>query len=412
MTALFTRPRSVARVGPWISTFLAALTVTCFLEGGMATALQDAKPKKKSFPTVYALVLVAREPPRILQEQPARMNREDFADHVDLQVALLKSPLVLKAALSAEEVTKVETVKQQKDPTAWLAGRLQVDADKRTGILRVAVSGGEPEEQAVLANAVADAFVVEIGQKEGRLKQNRMDQLKKFYAEHDAMLRDKRAVLKRMSVALGADGGKLLDLKRQFARKQLEAVEKELLAVQAQIRKTRIEITLAKARAQEIPTDSPLSAAVIEQAIQISPGAAPLIDDIRQLEMAVATLKKTSPDPKKEPAHQKATARLESAKKELHEKLRADLEATQQAAHRRIGQLSNVDAFLNSEWNDHVRVIEGASKEMVDLDWLQDEIRQMDTLMQEVTKQMHLLQVELQAAPRITILERAKAPGR
>src|SRR5438105_1626918 len=140
MTARFTRLGYVVCERPWGLPFLAALTVMCFLAGSMATASQDAKAIKKPTPKVYALLHASRE-------QPAQMGPEEFAGFLEVQVVLLKSQLVLKGALAAADVTKLATVKQQKDPIAWLAGRLRVDADKRTGILRVAVTGGEPEEQ-------------------------------------------------------------------------------------------------------------------------------------------------------------------------------------------------------------------------------------------------------------------------
>jgi len=413
MTALFTRPCSVVRVGPWVLPFLAALAVLCLLDGATATAFQDGKSKKKPVPKVYALVHVAREQPRILQEQPARMDREEFADYLDLQVALLKGQLVLKGALAAADVAKLGTVKEQKEPTAWLAGRLQVAADKRTGILRVAVSGGEPEEQALLANAVADAYLFEIVQLETRRKQGRLDQLKKYFVEYDGMLREKRETLRRMSMNLGAVDGKVQEPKRQFARKQLEAVEKELLEVQAQVRKAKIESALIKAWAQANPADSPLSAAAIDQAVRTNPGSARFLEnEILQLEAQVATHKTRSPNPEKEPGYQKAVERLEAAKKELGEKLRADLAATQQAAQRRISHLRKVEELLNDEWHDRARAIQGFHKEVVDLEWLQAEIRQLDAVAQQISKQVQLLQIEIQAPPRVTILERAQAPGK
>jgi polysaccharide biosynthesis transport protein len=419
MTALPTRCLSVLRHGAYLLPSLAAFAGMLLLTQAVQAAQKGGAAKGKSSPPIHALLQVERETVGDLQAQPARMSPEEFADFLELQIALLKSRLILNGALKAPEVANLPTVKQQKDPAEWLEQRLKVDAVKRTGILRIAVTGGDVQEQALLANAVAEAYLQEIVDREQRKRQARLDQLKKYYADYGSRLRDRRETLRRMNLAVGGNDAQLL----QFTLKQVAAIEKELLEAQAQIRKAKIEILMAKAKEHEKPGDLPLPPDALEEALRKDPAAAGLREQIARAEQWIADVEKRSANPSAEPIYQNMQAQLDGARKELagrRDILRARLQEhmqnqqkyTQQGAQQRIEVLHKVEGLLNEERENALKAIQNLKKSAVDMDWLRDEVRDLEEVGRDVTRQIQQLEVTLQAPPRARLLQKAAAPGK
>jgi hypothetical protein len=87
---------------PWVLASLAALTVMMCV-----AALTVMHFLAKPAPEVRVPLLVAREQPRILQKQPARMGRDEFANFQRLQLALVRSRQVLNDALRKPEIAEL-----------------------------------------------------------------------------------------------------------------------------------------------------------------------------------------------------------------------------------------------------------------------------------------------------------------
>jgi hypothetical protein len=335
---LWSRTRSLLRGG--VLPMLAMLTALPSLAG-----CTQAKNE------VHALLQVERALQNPMGE-PARMSEEEFTSYMETQVALMKTRLVLNSALRDPKVANLPAIKDQEDPLNWLENQLKVAAVPRTGIVRVAFKGGRPEDQALLINAVVQAYLTETVQKEARTKEVRMKFLKSYYAEFDSSLTDKRETLRRIQKDLGTTGTKLTELDQQFAVAQVRAIEKDLLDVLAQIRKARGEIVMAETMEQ-------------------SNRAKPLADSDRN-----------------------------------------DLKQKQQAAQQRIDQLVKVQALLTEERTSQIIAMRRGNMDVVELGWLREEVRMLENTSKEVRQQIQRLEVEMQAPPRVSLLEEAEAPGK
>ena len=112
--------------------------------------------------TAEALLLVEPEQPRLIAA--TREYRSDPETDRRTQVTLIKSPVVLGKALSHPEVTQLETVRKQREPSEWLEGEIKVEFTGK--ILRLTLSGDRPSDVAALVRSVTEAYLSEVVNKE------------------------------------------------------------------------------------------------------------------------------------------------------------------------------------------------------------------------------------------------------
>lgn len=121
--------------------------------------------------TAEALLLVEPEQPKLIAA--TKEYRSDPETDRRTQLTLIKSPIVLGKALGEPEVTRLGIVKRQDDPYEWLDRELK--AEFMGKILRLALSGDNPTELAVLTKAVTSAYLSEVANKEKSQRLERND---------------------------------------------------------------------------------------------------------------------------------------------------------------------------------------------------------------------------------------------
>src|SRR5439155_22089181 len=206
----------------------------------MATAAVVAWLLTPTRYTARSLLDVAANPPKVLFATGE--NRGDpFHTFQKKQVALIKSRPVLTAALRLPKAADLRIVRQQIEPVEWLEQKIQADYTIAPDILKVSLTGEWPEEVLVLVDAVTEAYLQEIVNKEPQRRLERLDQLKELYNTHEDTLRRKRQALRDLSAAAGSSDAKTLALKHRFAIEQLALAEKELMDLQSQLRKLQVE---------------------------------------------------------------------------------------------------------------------------------------------------------------------------
>jgi hypothetical protein len=414
MTALPRRP------GVVLSTFLVLAMVP--------VSVAPAQQRKKDAPAgeVFALLQVSRTPPRGTTEQPAPVDRKEYAGYFRTQEALLKSRFVLTAALAAPEVAKLPAVKQQADPVVWLQSRLTVHADKRAGLLHVSVTGGTPAEQALLVNAVVQAYLNEVVNRTHKNQDARLKALQTLYDKSADALREKRAALRQMAEALGTGDDKTAALKQQLAMQALLAIQTELLKVQNQRRQLTLEESALRARGQ-VKGDAPVTAEMLEDALQRDPAATKLATEINQLETAVAAFKRIAAMPEKEPGYRKLISRLEATRKELlarraeltpvltkqlRQRFRTEFATQLEAMQERIELLGKLETGLKDDLLAHTNAVHDLNKAAANLEWMRSDVEQVAEMARKLGARVQQLRLEMDVPPRVTLLAPAKAPAK
>src|SRR5438128_7193763 len=104
-------------------------------------------------------------------------NVPTLGDHQRNQVAMIKSRVVLSSALKQPEVGGLTILQKWPEPIEWLEKEVQADFAVAPEIVRIALSGDDPEELKTIVNAIRVAYCREILDKE---RQERVDRLTKL----------------------------------------------------------------------------------------------------------------------------------------------------------------------------------------------------------------------------------------
>src|SRR5262249_50789127 len=157
------------------------------------------------------------------------------------QAASVKGRLVLSRALKEEEVRKLPVVREQEDALAWLEGRLEVDFDLSPELMRVSMTGEDPDALKTLVNAVVQAYVREAVSREQKQRAERVEELKRVQGELDVLLKEKKATLRTLARDFGGVDAKLRVLYQGMALKRLALIEAEMVALHRELTRAKVE---------------------------------------------------------------------------------------------------------------------------------------------------------------------------
>jgi hypothetical protein len=404
-----------------------ALAVGLLLAGVAPTAVaQPANPgdsKTGQAVKVYALFRIT-EQPRVL-EDPERGRESDraYERFKRTQGVLIKTRLVARAALRDAKVAELDLVKQQKDSVAWLSENLQVDFPNDSEIMRVWLPGKPSKELASLLNALADAYLREIVNKERIEQSKRLDMLRGTLVQYDNMLRNKRSALRPLAEQAGSNDSQKLALMQKLALDQLDAVRKELLQVNSELRKTKSEIAAEEAKqknAAERAIPEQVMGEMLASDLSVKKMEAILAD--REMKLA-SSMKTFGPNDVTTKAAEKEFAKQQQELADLRnrlrtrfaaairEKLKAEAQARQLAAEERLAVVEGMQKLLREEARSLSDEIKQVTVTQVDLESFKEEIAQAEAIARKVQTEVERMRVEINAPARIQLIERAEAPA-
>jgi RNA polymerase sigma factor (sigma-70 family) len=255
-----------------------------------ASAEQAGPAQAADEPDVYALLLIEGREPRLLPDAQRAEPAGDEAAYRRTQLALLRTRLVLQAALKRPEVARLEALKGKADPLGWLEKNLRAMYVDNTGILRVSVAEGSRPDRAALTNAVVAAYLEEVAGREGNQKLDRLNMLRELHARYEENVRDKRQVLHKLTEERGGRPA----LNQQFDREDLTGFRTELQRV-------RLESIRAQARLnylKKAPGPEAREIVKLEQEVGVLAEQAKLLKaEIAPLARAVKERARTVSDP-------------------------------------------------------------------------------------------------------------------
>jgi capsular exopolysaccharide synthesis family protein len=342
-------------------------------------------------------------------------------EHQRTQMALVKSRMVLNAALKRPGVSELAVIKAQPEPIEWLEKEVVADFSVAPEILRIAVSGDNPDEMKALVKALREAYQTEVLDKERIERNARLEMLGKKREEYTEKLRDRQRRQRELEQAGVPKDVGMRNFIQSFVQSRLGAIEKELIATQSDLRKSTIELAAQKAAEKALPTAT-ISGLEVQALVDKEPDVVKAQGRVNEWKVYVAECLKRAVKGEAEPTVQAARKSLAETEQTLA-KLKKDLTPSvieqvraqrQSAAAVAVQQLEGKVELLKAQEKELAGQVDTTRQDIarmasntVQHDAIRDETATLVDLVKKITDEEEKLRFELQAPDRFSTIEDA-----
>ncbi|MDO4569434.1 MAG: polysaccharide biosynthesis tyrosine autokinase [Planctomycetia bacterium] len=183
-------------------------------------------------------------------------EEESYLNDRNAQAALIRSSFVLNAALDQSGISSLPCLKNEKDPTNWLAKKLSVGYLNGSEILQISISGENPQELESILTAVRDAYMQEVVQVDRDAEVQRRNTLNRAYKNLKQLIDKKEIQYRNRAEQLGAADSKTASYASIYALESVSTLRNELNRLHTVISGMDQRIALLTARLQLYPEDS------------------------------------------------------------------------------------------------------------------------------------------------------------
>jgi capsular exopolysaccharide synthesis family protein len=336
-------------------------------------------------------------------------------DYQNTQLALVKSRLVLNAALRKPKVASLPILQQQDYPLEWLEENLKVTFNGSPEIMQISLSSAKyTDDVAVLVNAVTVAYLEEIVDKENNRRQNDLKSLQTFAQDYGTKVKGLRATLRKLQEQAGAVADRqALILRQELAKIEYDEAVRELTMVKRELRSLRVQLEAYKKGGSP---DGAVTPAAVNTAIEKDPLMAEFDQKRQQIEAAMADIRSRAVQGDNDPAligQRRLLAQVRDAaanrRKQLESSVAESLRETAQVDARsrlvslgqKVEYLSELERVLEKE----TEKLGAASKQIVadalNLMDIQRDLEEKEEMLRTVNKRTSAIFVELEAPARV-----------
>ena len=388
-------------------------TLAAVAAGGMAWRFV---PRPKF--TAASVIEVKAERPNLLPG--SSQAHTDLKIFQSTQLSLVRSRLVMNAALKRPEIARLPTVVDQIDPVEWLSDALIAEFPTSAELMRISLSGDRPGDITSLVNGVSEAYLEEVVTKDHTDRLGTLSQLKTLLDQYNAKLTEQRTKLREMAQSVGSDDRQTLALKQQMAVQQLGEEKRELLQVQTELKRDRAELKVlheAAARDGRAGVDR----RAVEDALDREPALERFREQSAELAMKLdraLRLVRNEADPSVREARRsldrvrknEATARA-TLRPKIEREIRAIDESRESRRapelETRLRILTEYEKVLNQGIAQLETEGQTFNRQTIDLQWKKDEISQGEEIARQLGRQIESLNVDLKAPQRGRLIEPA-----
>jgi polysaccharide biosynthesis transport protein len=356
--------------------------------------------------TVYSQVRIAASQPSLVFRTD--LGRGDFATFQRTQVATIRSRFVLNEALKRDEVKRLPLVAEQPEPLSWLEEELKVDFKEGSEIVSISLSGEDPQQLAVVVNAVTQAYLSEVKSQDSKQASAKASELENLQTDSRNRLKENREKLKKRAEELGTTNSQALTVLQVGKQNNLGEIRRQQSQVQFESMRARGELAVYKARGKSleslvVPEDVVAGLVAADPRVLEAQARVAKIQDFitsyevqagrpteRTLVMAREQLAK---------AQQVAEQVRTEVRKPLVDRLRQKAVAEYQAGlaplEDKVVILAEQDKALQAQINELGKETFKVGNSTVELEMLQAEIQEQDKLVNRLTDELNQVQVEL-----------------
>ena len=357
----------------------------------------------------------------------------EYESYRKTQAQLISSPFVLASAMRKAEMATLSTFADIQDPVDWLADNLQVATPAESEVLQIRLRAQNPEDAAKIVNNVTTAYLDDIVDKERSERLARRDVLERKYKENMAEIRSRREMFNNLARQLGTKDSSEVSTQRMLLldhvsslRSQINSLERDISKIDAEL-----EVMTAQARGDFDVTAEELNVPelVIQQMITGDPQLASMQSQMLTLEEEISFQEQRSARGASEPA----VKRLRRQRDQLLERI--DMRRTelrpQIIAQISLGISGSTDVLPNSPAmltmrrkmfaEDLQRTADEFKKAAdeatllgqanADIEARRSEISHLQTVTDDIGKQLESSAIDLAMPNRVTLLEAANIPG-
>jgi capsular exopolysaccharide synthesis family protein len=388
---------------------------------GAAGAAAAAWHFQRPHYTATALLHVAASEQQLVFDAGTAGSLATFEIFKGTQQQLLKSDFVLVAALRDPQVSQLAMVRQQPNPVKWLADELWVDYPGEAEVMRLQLTGEDPQQVTKILSAVVDAYMSEVVNKERTRRQGRLAELEGICQEMDEDLRVKRSHLEQLAKSLGTGDPAALTVKQQITLQHFAEIRKELVRVEFERKRLEGELEAKQAILQSDGSEK-IVALNLERLAAADRIMLQLLAMRDALAMVLAEANDRAQPKSAAQYHQGEQSRLEwieqqlaARRAELGEELRhtkrAELEEQIAELETRIGIAAKQQEQLEKDVASIAQQVEQVGGSSIDIEMKRLEIERLESVLNPVIEERERVKVELRSAPRITPLQQAEAPA-
>jgi capsular exopolysaccharide synthesis family protein len=365
---------------------------------------------------------VSSTPPRIVLQ--IKESIPEYGSYQRTQLAMLRSRLVLSAALREDSVNKLKSTMATPnfDPVEWLGKEISAEFVNGSEVLQVGMSGDNPAELQALVNAVIKAYMAEVVDFETKQRRDRYETIKSNLTTYEEKLKEKRKELRQLTETVGSDDKKTLATIQQHELERLGRAEEELGRVRTELRAAQVEYEVLTGA--EVSSASPVTLAMVQAEVERDQTIEALVERVAKARKGMEDAARFARSPsdqailKHQRDWQSALATLAEKRKRLYpiierqlkERLSSDRGSEIALLSSRIKVLEKIERVDAAE----VKRLEANGRQIgraaVDVSSIQEEIRTAEDVARTLAAEVEALNVELQAPPRIRVLEEAELP--
>ena len=347
-------------------------------------------------------------------------EKTDFKSFQANQLALINSPLVLESALKRPGIAELRTVKAQDAPVEWLESAILTEFPAGSELMEISITGAHRDDLAPIINAVTDAYLDEIVNKDERERLITVGHLKELHTQGENELAARRAEMRKLAESVGSDDRSTLAVQHNAIFEELTSYRNDKIRTRTERQQAESELTVLKETLmQEDRKVDPL---------EIEPYLA-ADEELRDLKLqidkattrleAAGRIARSGDDPSVSNARKmrdKAKKAYAAREAMLIPKIERRIHARNDSqGNARIAELeSKVKTLKNfeAELEQNIQRLETEAKsfnsQALDLNAMKEAIEQKAETNRKIAQQLDALGIETKAPQRVRVIDRCK----
>jgi succinoglycan biosynthesis transport protein ExoP len=396
--------------------WLLALVLGTLLGGGAAAIVWLFLPPGP-MTAVRQLHIAAVNPSVAFGSQEAMA---DFNTFKQTQSMLLRSRPVLNAALRSPKLANSELIASKTEPIEWLEKEIQVRGTASPEIIQIQMQGSPEQmpEMRLIVDAVTEAFLREIVDKDLDRMRKKLEQLREIASRYDKKLKGIRLSMRTLREQAGTGNPENLMLKQKQALLEYSQASQELSRLRSELRSLRTQLVSLEDNKLDIDT---VSDAELDAYAEREPSLAQLAAEIATLERRVETEAARAVQGRNAPLVRSLLAEVARKQSELErrktqmrgsvlERIKAEKQRNAvlgvTSLRQRIQYMENLEKLLVKDCERLNRESKQLHQRALDLEDFKYDLDEAEAMYKTINERAEKLTIEMEAPSRISDLNR------